>query len=93
MNITQLIALAVIILIAAIYLIYNIKKKGLRKTAIDLIILAEDKYGSGQGEIKMESVIMEFLAKIPLPIPASIVRWFIQSIFDEIKDALDYQKQ
>ena len=93
MNVTQLIAIAVIVILIAIYLIYSIKKKGLRKTAIDLIILAEEKYGSGQGEMKMESAIVGFLALLPIPIPHSIVRWFIQTVFDEIKDALNYQKQ
>lgn len=91
MEITQIIAIMIIVVTIAIYLLISILKKGLRQTAIDLILLAEKTIGSGQGEVKMQAVITSFLDKLHIPIPASAVRWFIQATFDEIKEVLDYK--
>lgn len=93
MEITQIIAIMVIVVTIAIYLLISILKKGLRQTAIDLILLAEKTIGSGKGETKMKYAIEIFLTKLPIPIPASAVRWFIQATFDEIKEVLDYKPE
>lgn len=93
METLEIIALVVAITIAVILLIYNICKKGLRQTAIDLIILAEKTFESGEGKAKMNSVINGLLNKIPLPIPVSLLHAFAQATFDEIKDALNYRPE
>lgn len=90
METMQLVSLAVIIGIIAIYLIINIAKNGLRKTAINLILQAEKILGSGQGQEKMQWVINGLLANIGLKIPVNILQWFVQDIFDEIKELLEY---
>ena len=90
METMQLVSLAVIIGIIAIYLIINIAKNGLRKTAINLILQAEKILGSGQGQEKMQWVINGLLANIGLKIPVNILQWFVQEIFDEVKELLEY---
>lgn len=89
MNTIQIIAAVVIVVIAAIYIAYKIKKQGLRKTAMDAIIKAEETFQNG--EAKLEMAVGVFIAALNPPlnkIPASIVTKFIQTVFDEIKDAL-----
>lgn len=92
--------LCIIILILAcifilIYLLYQIKKNGLRATVIEFIVYAEKMLGSGQGKAKMELVIDKFIAVLPLQVRFFIttesVEKFIQSVFDEVKEALDYK--
>lgn len=74
--------------------VYNVKKNGLRTTAINLIVEAEKAFGSKKGQEKMEYVVNAIKSLIPYPfnllITTDAVRSFCQSIFDEIKDALDY---
>ena len=89
MNITQIVAAVVIVVLAAILIIYKIKKQGLRKTAIALIVEAETTFQNGQA--KLEMVVGAFISTLRFPfnkIPASMITKFIQSVFNEIKDAL-----
>lgn len=90
-----LILIAVCVVILA-YLLWRIKKDGLREVVIDLIVYAESEYGSGKGEEKMEYVIESFIKLIPTPfnffITTSAVKKFIQSVFDSVKTALDYRE-
>lgn len=76
------------------YLIFNIKKNGLRKTVIKLIVYAEEHFSSGKGSDKMNYVIEKFIAILPTPLrlvlTTEMVRKFIQSVFDEIQEALEY---
>ena len=89
----------IIVFIGAIALVIkfllNVEKKGLRESAIALIVEVETLIGSGHGEQKMNAVIDKLIALIPAPfnliISRETVRKFIQGIFDEIKGALDYR--
>lgn len=87
------------ILFFIIWVAWQIKKKGLREFAIDMIIKAEDKYRQGQNNEKMQYVIdkvKEVLKATTIGKVISVflteenIRKFIQSIFDNLKKALDY---
>lgn len=90
------IAIVVIAILAFIlYLIWQIKKKGLRATAVDLIVKAEEMFRQGDNENKLNYVIDKIIS-ITIPKPLSLfitrdsVKSFVQSVFDETKKALDY---
>ena len=84
---------AIIIMLGCLY--YQIKKNGLKGTAIELIVYAEQVIGSGKGEEKMNYVIDKFISFLPMPFrllfTREMIRNFIQEVFDEIKDVLEYQ--
>lgn len=91
--------LCIIILIIACvcilgYLLLLVKKNGLRATAIQLIVYAEQTLGSGKGKEKMDMVIDGITNILPIPlrmfITKSAIESFVQHIFDEVKQALDY---
>ena len=89
MNAIQIISAVVIVVIAAILIGYKIKKQGLRKTAIDAIIEAEKTFQKGEAKLEMAVGVFISALKPPLnKIPASVITKFIQTVFDEIKDAL-----
>lgn len=97
MNPTTIIEIAIVviaILAFIMYLVWQIKKKGLRQTAINLIVRAENMYKKGENEKKINYVIDKIIVLIPAPLSFFItreaVREFIQTIFDEVKKALDY---
>lgn len=79
-----------------IYIVWQIKKNGLRGAVVNLIVKAEDMYNKGDNEGKINYVIDKVIALIPAPfslfITREVVRDFIQKIFDEVKEALDYKK-
>lgn len=90
------IAIVVIAILAFIlYLVWQIKKKGLRATAVDLIVKAEEMFRQGDNENKLNYVIDKIIS-ITIPKPLSLfitrdsVKSFVQSVFDETKKALDY---
>lgn len=90
------IAIVVIAILAFIlYLVWQIKKKGLRATAVDLIVKAEEMFRQGDNENKLNYVIDKIIS-ITIPKPLSMfitrdsVKSFVQSVFDETKKALDY---
>lgn len=90
------IAIVVIAILAFIlYLVWQIKKKGLRATAVDLIVKAEEMFRQGDNENKLNYVIDKIIS-IAITKPLSIfitrdsVKSFVQSVFDETKKALDY---
>ena len=94
--------MCIIILILAcvsvfIYLLYRIKKDGLRATVINLIVYAEAELGSGKGKEKMDMVIDKMTEILPLPIRLFVtkeaIKSFAQHVFDEIKEALDYKSE
>lgn len=90
------IAIVVIAILAFIlYLVWQIKKKGLRATAVDLIVKAEEMFRQGDNENKLNYVIDKIISIIiPKPLRPFItrdsVKSFVQSVFDETKKALDY---
>lgn len=94
MNTQLIISIAVIVVLIAIYVIYKVKKIGLKDFAIDMIIKAEYIYNKGENEEKMNYVIDKVIGFLPGPIQffitRDLVRYFIQKIFDGIKKALDY---
>ena len=92
MNTIQIVAAVVIVVIAAFYILWKVKKNGLRKTAIQMIVYAEKNFDDNQ--VRFESVVQGILSKLSFPfnmIPSSAISKFVQSVFDEIKEALDYR--
>ena len=93
-TITEIAIVVIAILAFILYLVWQIKKKGLRQTAISLIVKAENMYKKGENEQKINYVINKIIVLIPAPLSFFItrdaVREFIQTIFDEVKKALDY---
>lgn len=98
MEISTIIEIAIVviaILAFILYLVWQIKKKGLRATAVDLIVKAEEMFRQGDNENKLNYVIDKIIS-ITIPKPLSIfitrdsVKSFVQSVFDETKKALDY---
>ena len=90
------IAIVVIAILAFIlYLVWQIKKKGLRATAVDLIVKAEEMFRQGDNENKL-NYVRDKMISIIIPKPLSLfitrdsIKSFIQSVFDETKKALDY---
>lgn len=102
MDIMQFFCIAVIAIVTAIFIGWKIKKNGLKDTAIDLILLAEDNFKKGQNSEKMNFVCKEirkilektmFGKLISIFITEQNLIDFIQAIFNGIKKALDYQKK
>ena len=93
----QIAIIVIACLVAAAYLFYKIKTKGLRHVAIEMIVAAEKEFQSGQGSQKMEYVYNAIVALIPQPFKLFITKTavinFIQNIFDEVKVALDYKEE
>lgn len=96
----ETLSIIVIVVIIALFLgimgfkLYsNIKLKGLRQTAIDLICEAEKAYDKGKNNEKFKLVLDGVLNALPAPVKIflneSTIEYFIQSIFDSIKIALD----
>jgi hypothetical protein len=96
----ETLSIIVIVVIMAIFLglvglkLYsNIKLKGLRQTAIDLICEAEKVYDKGKNNEKFKMVLDGVLNALPAPVRIflneSTIEYFVQSIFDSIKIALD----
>ena len=90
----SIIVLVICFIILVGCLFYEIKKTGLRKVAIKIIVRAEELLGSGKGKEKMQYAITQFLELLPAPIriffTVESVESFIQEVFDDIKDALEY---
>lgn len=93
--------LCIIILILAcisilVYLLYRIKKDGLRVTVVDLIVSAEKLFQKGENRQKFEYVVEKIIKLLPAPIRFFItleaVEDFVQMVFDETKKALDYRE-
>lgn len=98
----ETLSIIVIVVIMAIFLglvglkLYsNIKLKGLRQTAIDLIVEAENAYEKGKNSEKFQAVFKGIIEALPAParifLNESTINYFIQSVFDSIKGALDNQ--
>ena len=102
MNTQLIIQIATVVIVAIIFIIWiawQIKKKGLRGFTIDMILKAEDLYKKGQNSEKMLYVIdkiKEVLKEtktgkiISIFITEENIEKFIQSVFDNLKKALDY---
>lgn len=94
-TIIEIVIVVIAILAFILYLVWQIKKKGLRATAVDLIVKAEKMFRQGDNENKLNYVIDKIIS-ITIPKPLSLfitrdsVKSFVQSVFDETKKALDY---
>lgn len=79
-----------------IYLLYRVKKDGLRATVVDLIVSAETMFKKGENRQKFNYVVNKFIQFLPMPvrffITVEAVEKFVQLIFDETKKALDYRE-
>lgn len=75
----------------------NIKLKGLRQTAIDLIVEAENAYEKGKNDEKFKAVFKGLTNALPayarVFLTEETINFFIQSVFDSIKGALDNNPQ
>lgn len=97
METLSIVVIAVIVVlflaIAGLKLYSMIKLKGLRQTAIDLICEAEKVYDKGKNSEKFKLVLDGVLNALPAPVKIflneSTIEYFVQSIFDSIKIALD----
>ena len=98
----ETLSIIVIVVIIALFLgimgfkLYsNIKLKGLRQTAIDLIVEAENAYEKGKNSEKFKAVFKGLTNALPayarVFLTEETINFFIQSVFDSIKGALDNQ--
>lgn len=73
-------------------LFYEIKKNGLIKVAIQIIEKAEDIFGRGKGQEKMQYAITQLLVLLPKPIryfvTVDAVEEFINDVFKDVKEML-----
>ena len=92
------IVLAIVIIAFVIYIIYSTKKKGLKQTALEWILIAESEFQKGQNDAKFAFVYRSLYNLLPAVIKVfisedvakNILSKFIQDVFDYIKPALDY---
>ncbi len=94
LSIVVIIAILVVFLaVIGLKLYSSIKLKGLRQTAIDLICKAEEEYEKGKNDEKFKLVVNGIVSALPAPakifLNESTINYFIQSVFDSIKGALD----
>lgn len=93
-TIISIIIVALLVIAFIIWLAWQIKKKGLKQFATEMIVKAEDMYEQGQNSEKLNFVIDKVIAILPTPlqffITRNAVKNFVQSIFDTVKKALDY---
>ena len=102
MNVQQIIGIAIAVILVIdfiIYIAWQIKKKGLRQFAVDMILQAEEQFAQGQNKEKMEHVVIAIKTILATNTVGRIVsvfitdeniESFIQSVFDSVKKALDY---
>lgn len=95
--------LLIVVLLVLVFIgivIYLCKKKGLRTVALEAILEAENFYNSTTGQERLDMAILHVYNRLPLtvtvivpePVMKKLLKNFIQKVFDEVKDALDYQK-
>lgn len=95
MEATKIIMYIIVILVFVLFFIWQIIKRGLRQTVIDLIVYAEQHLKGN--EEKFNTVVNAVIVRLPIPfnfiITTETVERLVQKIFDEIKVALDYKKE
>ena len=93
-TIISIIIVAILVIAFVIWLAWQIKKKGLKQFATEMIVKAEDTYKKGQNSEKLNFVIDKVIAILPTPlqffITRNAVKNFVQNVFDTVKKALDY---
>lgn len=95
METAKIIMYVIIALILILFTVWQIIKRGLRQTVIDLIVYAEKNLRGN--EEKFNTVVNAVIVRLPIPfnfiITTESIEKLVQKIFDEIKVALDYQKK
>ena len=93
-TIISIVIVAILVIAFIIWLAWQIKKKGLKQFAAEMIVKAEDMYKQGENEEKLNYVIDKVIAMLPTPLQFFItreaVKKFVQNVFDTVKKALDY---
>ena len=93
-TIISIVLVALLVIAFIIWLVWQIKKKGLKEFAIEMIIKAEEMYKKGENQEKLNYVIDKVIGMLPKPLQFFITREavqkFVQSVFDTVKKALDY---
>lgn len=93
-TIISIIIVALLVIAFIIWLVWQIKKKGLKQFATEMIVKAEDMYEQGQNSEKLNFVIDKVIDMLPgvlqFFITREAVKNFVQSVFDTVKKALDY---
>ena len=82
------------------WIIYLCNRKGLREIALKAILIAEDQYNSTTGQERLTIAVNYMYDLIPSTIAVFIpksmlnnfIKNFIQKVFNEVKQALDYVK-
>lgn len=78
------------------YICLSIKKEGLKATTVKLIVKAEEMFASGEGKEKMAYVVETLTKVLPMPfrlfVTTELLTEFVQSVFDMVKEALDYRE-
>ena len=100
-NWLPLLIVVIVVLIFIGIIIYLCKKKGLRQVALQAILFAEEQYNSTTGQERLQIAIDYVYSRLPSAITIilpkdflnTILKNFIQKLFDEVKQLLDYQKQ
>lgn len=80
------------------YVLYSVKKKGLKQTALEWILIAEKEFQKGENKEKFAYVYKAIYNVLPAYIKVfvsqevaeNILSKFIQGVFDFVKPALDY---
>ncbi len=93
-TIISIIIVALLVIAFIIWIAWQIKKKGLKQFATEMIVKAEDMYEQGQNSEKLNFVIDKVIDMLPgvlqFFITREAVKNFVQSVFDTVKKALDY---
>ena len=91
--ITIIVVLLIFLSLMGLKLYSRIKLNGLRQTAIDLIVEAEKVYEKGKNSEKFQMVTKGLMNVLPTSarvfINENTINFFVQSVFDSIKVALD----
>lgn len=89
-----IVTVALIVIAFIIWLAWQIKKKGLKEFATEMIVKAEEMYKQGENTEKLNYVIDKVIGMLPkllqFFITREAVKNFVQSVFDTVKKALDY---
>lgn len=90
---TNWLPLLVFIVVVAGIIFFILKKKGLRQAAIDAIVYVQRTMETEEGQAKMQAAIDYIQQLVPFLafVPDSVIKAFIQGVFDQIESALKLQ--
>lgn len=91
------IVIGIVVVCFIAYIVYSINKKGIKKAALDWIVLAEEEFQKGENQAKFEYVYQAVYNILPAYIKVFVseqvaknfLSKLIQEIFDFVKPALD----